>query len=269
MTRTSAAAAFAAVLLLSGADLLARGERIDDFRTAKPEELAMTSVPFAPGASAVILDWVQWHDDVDSALSEYVRIKILTEEGKKYADIAIPYIPLLHNLGKIEARTTKADGTVVPFTGRMFEKLIVKTGGVRVLSKTFSLPDVQPGCIIEYRYSLGLRVPAVYGTKFIVQRELPVVRETIWLRPFKELYNFFSYRGLPPGKKPELTNDHYEVTLENIPAFEKEEFAPPEGEVKPLVDFHYTLKKVEPDEYWKETGKYLTSSIEEFISGDP
>lgn len=28
------------------------------FRPATPEELAMKDVPFAPGASAVVLDWV-------------------------------------------------------------------------------------------------------------------------------------------------------------------------------------------------------------------
>lgn len=126
----------------------------------------MTSVDFAPGASAVILDWVQWRDDVDSRDTEYVRIKILSEEGKKYGDVSIPYFPLIANLDKLEARTTKPDGTVVPFTGKTFEKLIVKTGGVRLISKTFSLPDVRPGCIIEYRYTLGMRTrpPSTRGS---------------------------------------------------------------------------------------------------------
>jgi transglutaminase-like putative cysteine protease len=263
------AAAVGAAWFFFAFNAIARDARIDEFRTATPEELAMTSVPFAPGASAVMLDWVQWHDDIDGWESEYVRIKILSEEGKKYGDISITYIPMVTNLGKIEARTTRADGTVVPFTGKMFEKLIVKTGGVRVIAKTFSLPDVQPGSIVEYRYRLSARGDFVSGAKFTVQRELPVVKETIWLRPYKAFTNFFTYRGLPPGKKPEMNGDHYELVLENIPAFEKEQYAPPDGEVKPMVNFFYALGKHDPDEFWKKTGKELTTSIEEFIDGDP
>lgn len=229
----------------------------------------MTSVPFAPGAPAVILDWVQWRDDVDMREYEYVRIKILSEEGKKYGDVAVPYIPVLANLDKIEARTTRPDGTVVPFSGKMFEKLIIKTGGVRMLSKTFSLPDVRPGSIIEYRYTLGMRNMLLFGKRFTVQRELPVVREVIQLRPYTAFVNFFGYRGLPPGKKPEMTGDHYELVLENIPAFEEEQYAPPEAEVKPIVNFYYMAEKIELDDFWKKEGKQLTSSIEDFISGDP
>jgi len=262
-------AAIAAALLFFALSVLARGPRIDDLRAATPEELAMTSVPFAPGASAVMLDWVQWHDDADSWESEYVRIKILSEEGKKYGDVSITYIPLLMNLGKIEARTTKPDGTVVPFTGKIFEKLIVKTGGVRVIAKTFSLPDVQAGSIIEYRYTLSARSQFVSGAKFTVQRELPVLKETIWLKPYPVYTNFFTYRGLPPGKKPAMNGDHYELVLENVPAFEKEQYAPPEGEVKPMVNFFYALGKHDPDEFWQKQGKELTASIEEFIDGDP
>src|SRR5689334_2147484 len=102
-------AAIAVLLAISAFSLFAREPRVDDFRTATPEELAMKSVAFAPGASAVILDWVQWHDDPNFRQSEYVRVKILSEEGKKYGDIEIPYIPLLMNLDKVEARTTKPD----------------------------------------------------------------------------------------------------------------------------------------------------------------
>ncbi|MGA8806758.1 MAG: hypothetical protein WB973_02695 [Thermoanaerobaculia bacterium] len=54
-----------------------------EFRDPTPAETAMTSVDFAPGAAAVILNWHQLVDDKNSYRTDYVRIKILTAEGKK------------------------------------------------------------------------------------------------------------------------------------------------------------------------------------------
>src|SRR3954453_18938846 len=60
-----------------------------EFRDPTAEERAMKSVAFAPGASAVILNWHQFVNDRDSYRSEYLRIKILSEEGKKYGDVEV------------------------------------------------------------------------------------------------------------------------------------------------------------------------------------
>ena len=253
---------------------LARGPGIDDFRTATPEELAMKSVPMAPGASAVVLDWVQRHDDIDLNESEYVRIKILAADGKKWGDIEIPYVPLYTSMKKVEARTTKPDGTIVPFSGKTYEKLIVKTGGVRVIATTFSLPDVQPGSIIEYRYELGFRGEYLRDTSFTVQRELPVLRELIWLRPYsgqiKQSYSsFFVYRGLPQGKGPVKQSDgHFELSLDNVQAFEKEPYAPPEFELKPAVNFFYAPGRINVATFWLNEGKDWTTIVEDFIGND-
>lgn len=257
------------VLLLVPMALSAAPPRIDELRAATPEELAMKGVAFAPGAPAVILDWVQRHDDVDGNETEYVRIKILSAEGTKYGDVEISFLPNVSTVREIEARTTRADGTVVPFNGRMYEKLIVRVGGVRVVAKTFSLPDVQPGSIVEYRYHIIYRDGGLRDTKFTVQRELPVLRELLWLRPYAETYSsFFSYSGLPEGKKPVLMGGHYELVLENIPAFEEEPFSLPPGELKPVVNFVYTFGNIDPERFWLKEGRDKTRAAEEFIADD-
>lgn len=56
-----------------------------EFRDPTPAERAMTSVSFAPGAPAVVLNWDQFVQDRDGYRSEYVRIKILSGQGQKYA----------------------------------------------------------------------------------------------------------------------------------------------------------------------------------------
>jgi len=241
-----------------------------DFKNATPAEVAMKDCAIAPGASAVILDWDQRTDDPNHRSSEYVRIKVLKDEGKKYADIAIPYLPLLYNLDHIKARVTKPDGTVVPFDGKIYEKVVVKTGGVRLVSKTFTLPDVQPGAILEYSYELGARTDwFVYDSSFAIQRELPVLHETLWMRPLRVpgYSTVYTYKGLPAGKKPAMNGDHFELALENIPAFEEEPLAPPEESLKPLVTFYYTEGSLpSPDEFWKKTAKTLTGTVEDFLT---
>jgi len=114
-----------------------------EFRDPTAEERAMTSVPFAPGASAVVLNWYQFVNDRDSYRTEYLRIKILSEQGKKYGDVEIPHVALLSDVNHIKARTVRPDGTIAPFDGRTFDKVVVKVGGVRLIAKTFTLPDVQ------------------------------------------------------------------------------------------------------------------------------
>ncbi|HYM34988.1 MAG TPA: hypothetical protein VET48_06290, partial [Steroidobacteraceae bacterium] len=63
----------------------------EDWLPISPEELKMTSEPQAPTAPAIILYRQVDRDDQAYTEMAYVRIKILTEEGRKYADIEIPF----------------------------------------------------------------------------------------------------------------------------------------------------------------------------------
>ncbi len=54
---------------------------------------------------------------------------------------------------QVSGRTVHSDCTVVPFEGKPFDKLVVKGHNLRIV-KAFSLPDVQVGSILAYRYNL-------------------------------------------------------------------------------------------------------------------
>lgn len=245
----------------------------NEMRGATPAELAMKSVDFAPGASAVLLEWDVLHDDANTQDIEYYRFKILTADGKKYGDIEVPYIPSYSVIRDIEARTTRPDGTVIPFTGKTYDKLIIKAGGYKLMNKTFTLPEVQPGAIIEYRFKRSWQSGAAdgyifmpWGDYWFLQREVPILRLKIAVKPFGDPFsNFFTHRGLPTGKRVEKVGDRYEVNLENIPPFEEEAFAPPAGETKPRVNLHYTMGKVDMEKYWTDWVKEATEEVEGFI----
>src|SRR5437016_11193763 len=65
----------------------------DEWQPISQEELKMTSVPEAPGALAVYLYRQVDRKDLGRANTEYnyLRIKILTEEGRKYGNVEIEY----------------------------------------------------------------------------------------------------------------------------------------------------------------------------------
>jgi hypothetical protein len=91
------------------------------------EELSMTSQAGAPNASAVILFHEEIADDNLRMHSEYVRIKVLSEAGKSQADVEIPFIGRVYTITDAAGRTIHSDGTVIPFTGKPYEKTIVKS----------------------------------------------------------------------------------------------------------------------------------------------
>ena len=122
----------------------------DDWQPISPEELKMTSVPEAPGAPAVILYRQVDRDDGRNPHEDtYIRIKVLTEEGRKYANVEIQYFKEYGGMTAIKARTVRPNGSIVPFDGKVYEQTIVKAKGLKYLAKTFTLPDVQVGSIIE------------------------------------------------------------------------------------------------------------------------
>ena len=90
----------------------------------------MTSIPEVPGAAAVYLNREETTEDKLHAWSVYVRLKVLTEKGKDYANVELNYAHgregAGYTVGDIAGRTIHPDGTVIPFIGKPYEKLIEK-----------------------------------------------------------------------------------------------------------------------------------------------
>src|SRR6202162_4609531 len=97
------------------------------FQPVSPDEWKMPSEPKAAGAPAIILFRQVDRDDRGNTAHEdvYFRIKILTEEGRKYADIEIPFFREEGSIVNLHARTIEPDGTLLNFSGKAFDKSIV------------------------------------------------------------------------------------------------------------------------------------------------
>jgi Domain of Unknown Function with PDB structure (DUF3857) len=242
-----------------------------DWPAASPEELKMTDEPQAPGAPAIYLFRQVDRDDFKGTEYTYVRIKILREEGRKYADVELEYVKDVGSIHDIQARTVRPDGTIVNFEGKPFDKTIVKTKGVRYLAKTFTIPDVQVGSIIEYSYlyewsSFGCFL--VFDSHWVLSGDLFTKHAKFSLNPNRCFTMRWTWRDLPPGAgRP--TNDKGLIRLEvkDIPGFETEDYMPPENELKARVDFIYSnvVDEKDPTKYWKIVGKNLYEAVENFV----
>jgi hypothetical protein len=246
-----------------------------DFQPPTPAELKMTSDPAAPDAAAVYLFRQETSDDKLHIHTLYARIKILTEKGKDYADVEIPaYEGRTFSIRDVQGRTIHSDGTVIPFTGKPVEKLLLKQGDRRIMTKVFSLPDVQVGSIIEYRYVLGYDDKLASSPQWLIQQPLyvhkahyhfvPTQHELISNSEHGNVVNALLYSAnLPPGVQIRSGVDGYDLVIENVPSLQEEEFMPPMESLAYRVMFYYSGYQSSA-EFWQREGRRWSKDVDRF-----
>ncbi len=122
------------------------------FQDPTPDELKMTSDPKAPDAPAVYLYREETTNAEMQMRTYYARIKVLTEKGKELASVQIPFLRGEAKVEKLEARTIHPDGKVIPLDVKPEDLVDVKGKHFQVDSIAFTLPDVEVGSILEYRW---------------------------------------------------------------------------------------------------------------------
>jgi len=268
----------ALLLALAGLSLLwipGRPINADEWQPITPEELKMTSEPLAPGAPAIFLCRQVDRDDSSRASTErdYVRIKIFTEEGRKFGNVEIPFEKGFIGVSNIKARTIRPDGSIVNFDGKVYENTIVKSKSLKYLAKTFTMPDVSVESIVEYRFNYDFAGRAIFNSHWIISDELFTRLAKFSLKPYSEdtwTVQWMSPAGLPNGTEPATEgNDRViRMSVKNIPAFQIEDFMPPQNELKFRVDFIYYDSTPEQDveKFWRNYGKKEYGKIDSFVN---
>jgi hypothetical protein len=114
------------------------------------EENSITSISEESDADAVFLfekSDIEITPEFELLIIRHTRIKILTEEGKKYANIKIPY---WHGdiISYIKGHTIFPDKKKI----KLKETDIFDEKGELWHNKVFTIPGVETGAIIEYKY---------------------------------------------------------------------------------------------------------------------
>ena len=258
------------------------------------DELSMTSLPGFPGVAAVILNKEEiTRDDMHSS-AHYARIKILTEDGKKYANVELPYVTtngdyygeMVGNdktLEDIQGRTIHPDGTVIPFTGKPYLKVIEKGKGIKVQEKIFTLPDVTVGSIIEYRYATRINDMLYESPDWIIQGDLYVKSaHYMWYPTSHDMQNEAGqlltsiswFPLLPQGTEivrheipgigaNGLAQLTYDLNIKDIPPVVEEEYMPPLQNYSYRVYFNFIAERT-PEDYWKSRGKDWSKRVNSF-----
>ena len=268
------------------------------FQEPTKEELQMTSDPMAPGAPAVFLYREETTDNSSHFISEYARIKVLTDLGKEWATVEVPYsgggAPPI-----IEGRTIHPDGTVVPLAGKGADLLVTKSYRAHVNARVFNLPSVEVGSILEYRWTLPIGEGDVGGVAndmqgfmdsalassipyWDVQQDIFIHKEHFYYNPLGYLeknvignqsithynsdgeiasYLLYSAR-LPAGARVQASpKPDYTLDIQNVPPIAHESDAPPEQSRTYSVRFYYT-PYLAPDVFWADESKRWAKSVD-------
>ncbi len=222
-----------------------------DFPPISEQQKALTRVPGEPNAPAVVLYrkgvFVMEYrgKESESIFTVRVRIKILTEEGKRYGEIALPHTRY-RRLRKLEGRTVLPDGRVLELS----EKDTFKRRTSR-LDKRFVtaavLPGVEVGAILDYQYELRYRtifaldpwlfqdrIPTIYSE---ISYEVP---EHIGIRPWA--------KALPNQLRQEAENSPrgriVRAWMENLPGIPEEPYGYPLADMSSqymILPIHYVF----------------------------
>src|SRR5581483_2642779 len=116
------------------------------------------------------------------------------------------------------------------------------SGGKKVKAKSFAMPNVEPGAIIEYRYREVRNNSLSFYERLDFQREIPVRSVKYSMKPLAIPGFGFQMRPFNGNIQNdfEKKTETFSFWMTNVPAFHEEPKMPPEYEVRPYLLVFYT-----------------------------
>src|SRR5262245_42586871 len=216
----------------------------EEWRPVDPADLAIKTAVVEPNADAEAIFWDIRIDDGgenDLVLNHYVRIKIFTERGRdQYSKVDIPFLAGI-KIKDVAARTIKPDGSIVELAkDDIIEKTVVKVSGLKLRTKTFAFPGIEPGAIIEYKWKEVRSNSSANNMRLQFQRDIPVQSVTYRIKPAKDTAWDVRPFNMARFNFEREKNGFDATTVYRMPAFREEPMMPPEDSVRSwaLVRYH-------------------------------
>jgi transglutaminase-like putative cysteine protease len=234
---------FGFLLIMAGTVSVLAGNDQVEWRPVSPAELQMKAPLVEPGADAEAIFWEIKLDDKKYgklSYSHYVRVKIFTERGReRFSKMDIPF-----SKGKkvenVAARVIKPDGTIVELQpSDIFEREIATANKIRIKAKSFAVPGIEPGVIVEYQYTETFKGDSAGGERLVFQRDIPLQKVTYYVRPYSNSTLTFHSYNMPETNFAKDKDGYSVATLYNVPAYKNEPYMPPADEVRKWVYLTY------------------------------
>jgi Domain of Unknown Function with PDB structure (DUF3857) len=254
---------FLFLLLLSGSLIQTNAQNyFENFGKIGLDQVEMKTCFFDPQADAIVLSdvakssFIQADGGFNLLFERITRIKILNEAGKRYAEVSIPF----YQEGSIQEKVTINKACTYIIAGGGISKISPLDPKSCYEEKTtenwrtmkFAMPDVQPGSIIEYTYSIQSQylfnlhdwefqwdIPVLYSAYEV--RMIPFYEYTWMLQGRKSIDDYKTYvdtEALAQQFGSIKYNDVvYKFGLKNIPAFSDEQFIPSKADNIIKIDF--------------------------------
>jgi transglutaminase-like putative cysteine protease len=249
-----------------------------DWKPVEPEELNRRVPVVEKDGDAEVIFWdvrvgmepTHVSGPAHLVFSHYIRIKIFNRRGlDRLSSIDLAIQPGA-NITGIAGRTIRPDGSILELTkDAIFERVLDKTGDVRVKHKSFTMPGVEPGCIVEYQW---IEEPAISWRNYLsldFQRDIPARIVRYWIKPnasdSQMMIQDFQCHRTPPERD---NRGYYMTAMSDVPAFKEEPYMPPAGELKAwaLVYHKRTSDILAPDRFWIDHGKATYNRYEAMIT---
>jgi len=213
------------------------------WKPVTPLELQMKTPQVDPDADAEAIFWEVRLDDKKYGkltYSHYVRVKIFTERGReKFSKFDIPFFKG-KKVEDVAARVIKPDGSIITLQASdIFEREILTARKIKIKAKSFAVPGIEPGVIVEYQYSEAFKGDSAGGERLVFQRDIPLQKITYYVRPYNKMGLNFDYHNMPEMRFFKGEDDFYVGTKEKVPAFKEEPLMPPDDEVRQWVSLSY------------------------------
>ncbi len=239
------------------------------FQDPTPDELKMTSDPKAPDAPAVYLYREETTNAEMQMRTYYSRIKVLTEKGKELASVQIPFLRGEAKVEKLEARTIHPDGKVIPLDVKPEDLVDVKGKHFQVDSIAFTLPDVEVGSILEYRwrvrYKEGAPLPSwELQSSYFVHKE----HFSYDVHEIAPLYRGWLKGIVTPDKAPvklQYNKGEFVTDLTDVPQSPDDDWMPPTNTIRWRVEF-FSTSADNIDRFWKSQLLTWGLDIDSFIA---
>lgn len=205
------------------------------WKPVDPAHLQLKAPVVEKDADAEALFWDVLVDkgEEKAELRHYVRIKLFSQKAcDEHGKVRILYSKG-DNITEITGRTIKPDGQIVELgPNGIFETTAYQYGKTKTQAKTFVMPSLEPGAIIEYRWRETRK-----DARFLIldfQMEIPVQSVRYLIKDTSSTYAFGRMKAINIGdvRFKEEGKQMTSASRNNIPAFRPEPMMPPEATLR-------------------------------------